>query len=426
MDATVRLKLAEPIRRYGDEPRGVPVLVAWTRATLTVHALDAGSAVLGTAPDCSHVLADCFASRRHARLTVEGERVRVKDVGSTNGTFVDGRRVDDALLSPGARLRIGRTELVLVTRHGPPDDPHWELDGWTAAGQAGLETLRRVLIAAHLDAPVLLTGPTGTGKEVLASLIHRLGPRPEAPFVAVNCATLEPGTADAELFGHAAGAFTDGRRERPGLFVAAGEGTVFLDEIADAGSAVQAKLLRVLERREVRRLGEDAPRPVRCRVIAASLASFEQRLAQGTFRDDLYHRLAGFEVALAPLAERPADVLAIARRTARRDGLRLTAAAERALQDHPWPGNVRELLHALTRARIQARGDVIDLPEVLYALRRRRVEVAEPGTPAFEQLLREAVEQQGSLRRALASLGVPRSSYYDLKRRARVAVTPAS
>ena len=419
METTVRMRLAEPVRTYGDTPRGTPVLLAWSRIEPAMYALDAGASVLGTGADCAHVLPDRFVSRHHARLVVEAGRVRVIDLQSTNGTFVNGRKVDSAVLVPGSRLSIGRTEMLLVTRHGQGDDAHWELDDWVGAGAAGLETLRRLAMAAHLDVPVLVTGPTGTGKEVAAALIHRLGPRPDAPFVAVNCATLEPGTADAELFGHAAGAFTDGKRERPGLFIAAGEGTVFLDEVADARPEVQAKLLRVLERREVRRLGEDAPRPVRCRVVAASLASFDERLRQGSFREDLFHRLAAFEVALTPLADRPADVVAIARRAGRRDGFRLTLAAERALQAHAWPGNVRELLHVLTRARIQARTDVLDAGDVAEALGRRHVTLAQPGTPGFDDLLQAAVVQQGSLRRALASLGVARSSYYDAQKRGR-------
>jgi len=418
MNTTVRMRLSEPSRRYGNCPRGTPVLVAWTRPEVEV--IDVGApTVLGSGERCDHVLRDCCVSRCHARVGVEQGRVRVTDLGSTNGTFVNGRRVDSAVLTPGTRLSLGRTELVLITRYDGADEPHFELEGWTAAGRPGLDLLRRVLVAAHLEAPVLLTGPTGVGKEVLASLVHRLGPRPEAPFVAVNCATLEPGTADAELFGHAAGAFTDGKRDRPGLFLAAGEGTLFLDEVADARPEIQAKLLRVLERREVRRLGDDTPRPVKCRVVAASLADFEQRLRQGTFREDLFHRLASYEIALAPLGRRPGDAVAIARAAARRDGFELTSAAEHALREHDWPGNVRELLHVLTRARIQARTDRLDRAEIEQALGRRRAALVRPGEPGFDALLTEAVEQQGSLRRALASLGVPRSSYYDLVKRER-------
>jgi two-component system response regulator HydG len=239
--------------------------------------------------------------------------------------------------------------------------------------------------------------------------------------VAVNCATLEPGTADAELFGHAAGAFTDGKRERPGLFLAAGEGTLFLDEVGEARPEIQAKLLRVLERREVRRLGDDEARPVRCRVVAASLADFDVRLRQGTFREDLFHRLAAFELPVTPLSSRPADVVAIARRAGRREGFRLSAGAEKALAGHGWPGNVRELLHVLLRARIQASTGVLERADIERALGRQRAEPTQVGEPGFQELLEAAVAEQGSLRRALASLGVPRSSYYDLRKREREA-----
>ncbi|MCM2335139.1 MAG: sigma-54 dependent transcriptional regulator, partial [Anaeromyxobacteraceae bacterium] len=242
------------------------------------------------------------------------------------------------------------------------------------------------------------TGESGVGKERLAELVHRRSARAGRPFVAVDCGAVTETLLESELFGHVKGAFTGATADRVGLFEAAGGGTLFLDEVGETSLAMQAKLLRAIQEREVRRVGESVSRRVDVRVVAATNRDLAAAVAAGRFRQDLLYRLKVVEVRVPPLRERPEDLLPLARSllasAARRTGRRLTgltAAAAEALQRHAWPGNVRELENALERAAALAAGprvDVADLPE----------EVRHPGRPApapgvrpLEEVEREAI-----------------------------------
>ena len=242
-------------------------------------------------------------------------------------------------------------------------------------GLAELEQqLRSILATDHRLAPtsapppVLLEGETGTGKSLLARWIHDEGPRRSAPFVALNCATLPDTLAEAELFGHERGAFTDARQSRLGLFEAADGGTLFLDEISSLNLGVQAKLLTVLEDGRVRRVGATRDIPVNVRVIAASNQPLQALIERGAFRPDLWHRLRLLVLRLPTLRERGRDVLALARhllaalaRRHQRPGVGLSSQAETRILQHGWPGNVRELAHELERALIFEAGPKLEL-----------------------------------------------------------------
>ena len=233
--------------------------------------------------------------------------------------------------------------------------------------------MRRVLElasrAAGSNSTVLVTGESGTGKEVLARALHRMSPRSESAFVAVNCAAIPESLLESELFGHLRGAFTGATQDRPGLFEAAHEGTLFLDEIGELSPALQAKLLRVLEDGEVRRVGDQRTRKVDVRVIAATAVPLEQAVQQGAFREDLFYRLNVIRLHIPPLRERPEDVPALvthfAQETARRLGrpVSLTPRALARLSDHPWPGNVRELRNAIERAATLSGSERLDLED---------------------------------------------------------------
>jgi two-component system, NtrC family, response regulator HydG len=237
------------------------------------------------------------------------------------------------------------------------------------------EPFRRVLeLAARVaafDSSVLITGETGTGKEVLARYIHGLSPRSAGPFVAVNCGALPETLLEAELFGHKAGAFTGAVQDRVGLFEQAGGGTVFLDEIGDVSAAMQVKLLRVLQEREVMRVGESRTRKVDVRVMAATNRDLAALIKAGSFREDLFYRLGVIEIVVPPLRERREDILPLARhfvermaRKLKKPGLRLDATCVDRLMAHPWPGNVRELENVIERLALLAEGDRL-LPEHL-------------------------------------------------------------
>jgi DNA-binding NtrC family response regulator/tetratricopeptide (TPR) repeat protein len=286
--------------------------------------------------------------------------------------------------------------------------------------------LRRALARldrfAGSDLPVLLLGESGTGKELAARRLHRASRRAERPFVAVNCAALAENLVLSDLFGHARGAFTGADRDRAGVFETAQGGTVFLDEIGDLPLPAQGMLLRVLQEGEVRRLGETLPRKVDVRVVAATHRDLRAQVGEGRFRQDLYFRLKGAEVALPPLRERGRDVLLLAHEhltRQRRPGEpvpRLTAAAQAALLTHPWPGNVRELGHVLEAAGALAEGGEIDVHHLdlppngpartdyhaqVEALRRRLVAEA---LAAAQGNRAEAARQLGLTRQALSYL----------------------
>ena len=218
---------------------------------------------------------------------------------------------------------------------------------------------------------VLVTGETGTGKELVARALHFGGGRAKQPFVEINCASIPATLLEAELFGHERGAFTDARQRRTGLAEAAHGGTLFLDEIGDTDPAVQAKLLKLIEERKVRRLGSIRDVEVDVRIVAATHQPLEERIKEGRFRADLYYRLRGVQVRVPPLRDRGEDRQRLARhflaraalRYGRR-GLSLSPAAERALDLHAWPGNVRELRNVIEEAALLAAGDRIE-PEHL-------------------------------------------------------------
>jgi DNA-binding NtrC family response regulator len=226
--------------------------------------------------------------------------------------------------------------------------------------------------AASADATVLITGETGTGKELIARAIHVHGKRQDAPLVAVNCAAIPDNLLESELFGSERGAFTGADVMRPGKFELAHGGTLLLDEIGDMPAALQAKLLRVLQTGEVTRLGGAAPHMFDVRVIAITNADIEQRVAEGTFREDLYYRLNVLRVLVPPLRERREDILLIARHVLERERVRLdrmltgfAPAAEAQLEAHTWPGNVRELENAVAQACLRARGDQITADDLM-------------------------------------------------------------
>ncbi len=216
---------------------------------------------------------------------------------------------------------------------------------------------------APFDTTVVITGETGTGKELVARAIHRMSPRASLPFVAQNCAALTETLLDSELFGHARGAFTGAESDRQGLFETAGAGTVFLDEIGEMTPSLQARLLRVLQEREIKRVGESRSRKVGARIICATHRELDRLVEEGCFREDLFYRLQAFVLEIPPLRDRVEDISELAAYFlsifAERHGRRLegfSSEAESLLRAHPWPGNVRELEHAIERLIVLGNG----------------------------------------------------------------------
>jgi DNA-binding NtrC family response regulator len=254
------------------------------------------------------------------------------------------------------------------------------------------EVFKRIALVAPTGLPVLITGQTGTGKELVARAIHAHGPRADGPFVATSLASLSESVIESELFGHVRGAFTGATADRTGTFELATGGTILLDEIGEASAEVQVKLLRVLEEREIVPVGAGRPRPVDVRVIAATNRDFAAAIAANAFREDLFHRLNAFPIHLPTLAERLDDLPALVERfvaSARPSAGGVTDAFLAAARARPWPGNVRELRHAVEHACVMARGGPLQPAHLPPPMERCHETTASAGLPsaARERLL---------------------------------------
>jgi two-component system nitrogen regulation response regulator GlnG len=272
--------------------------------------------------------------------------------------------LDQALEAIERALQM-RTILDQVPAATPPAVPAavpGEMVGSSAAMQA---VFKRIALVAPRDSCVLITGESGTGKELVARAVHRYSARRERPFLPVHVAALNPSLVESELFGHLKGAFTGATQPRPGLLSLADGGTIFLDEVADIPLAVQIKLLRVLEQNEMLPVGSNQAQPLNIRILAATHQNLEQKVAEGSFRHDLFFRLNVFQIHLPPLRQRREDILSLAEHFLRRlepGALPLLQPTARFVTDMPWLGNVRELRNALEHAVIVARGGPL-LPE---------------------------------------------------------------
>ena len=334
MEGLTGIDLCQKVREKHPD---VPVIVITGRADVdtAVGALRAGAWDFVTKPlNADHVVAAIGRAAEHRRTRSEVRRLR-KALAAT--------RPIDGIIGESAPIRAVSE---LVTR------------------------------IADGDATVLVTGESGTGKELVAQAVHRLGPRKDEPFVAVNCGAVPGNLLESELFGHVKGAFTDARRDRPGLFTQAGAGTIFLDEIGEMPLDMQVKLLRVLQERRVRPVGGDEESTFHARVVCATNRDLETEVEEGRFRQDLYYRVNVVTIEVPPLRARAGDVLLLAhfflKRIAERAGKQVTSIsndAARKLLDYDWPGNVRELENSMERAVALARLSEISVDDLPAKIR---------------------------------------------------------
>jgi DNA-binding NtrC family response regulator len=397
------------------------------------------SIVLGTDATADLVLTDPYVSRLHARIEVDARGHVLRDLGSRNGTHVSGVHLREGRLGDGATFTLGSTCVVrfrLIEQPFsipvPREDRFEGLIGRSLAMKELFAVCDRV---APTDAPVLLLGETGTGKELVARAVHARSRRRDRPFVVIDCAALSPTLVESELFGHEKGAFTSAVNAHAGAFERADGGTVFLDELGELPADLQPKLLRCLETGEVRRLGGEKTITVDVRVVAATNRDLAEMVAENRFRSDLYYRLAVVQVTVPALRDRREDIAALARHFADETserGKRSTAddlALDRVLADladHSWPGNVRELRNLVERALILSDGELLasGTPKPLGAAVAeavQRPQTLREARAAADRAYLDAVLRQtdGDLDRAAAIAGIHRKSLERLLRERR-------
>ncbi len=333
--------------------RALPV-VGWTDSE-GHHQLQVNDTALIGASEHAQlsVRGDRLVSRVHAELSVKEDGVWVRDLGSRNGTTLEGLRVVHARVPEGGgSLTVGVTELRISTDAAKAQVRLWpteQLHQLIGRSEASRALFMRISEVARSEAPVLIHGETGTGKELVAHALHASSARHDKPFVVVDCGALAESLLESELFGHAKGAFTGANTARVGAFEAADGGTIFLDELGELPPSMQPKLLRVLESKTVKRLGENGQVPVNIRVIAATHRDLESMVAEGTFREDLYFRLAVLPLRVPALRERREDVVALVEHFLG-GRARLSSEELSRLAGYPWPGNVRELRSFVERS----------------------------------------------------------------------------
>jgi len=407
---------------------------------------------IGRSREADLLLPDPSVSRLHARIFRVGDHYFLAD-NSRNGTFVDGKRVSQVQLEGGIAFRIGPYQIHFSREknpHLPPEPPtvvpgsvtdHPPLISRKAQAKTYCitsemigysnkikELFKNIWKVAASDFPVLVEGETGSGKELVSRGIHESSLRKEGPFVVVNCGAISPELMESELFGHEKGAFTGATTQRRGAFEIAHGGTIFLDEIGELPLRLQPKLLRVLEQKEIKRVGGNETIPVDVRVIAATNRNLRTEVSDRNFRDDLYFRISTITLSVPPLRDRREDILPIATHfladvasRANRAVPELSGLAAECLSSHDWPGNVRELRNAIQRAVVMCEGSSLGPRDFSFLVPADPVpaeNVSEQSLSRWEQsernnLLTELTRQKWNKTRTARELGIAKSTLFE-------------
>jgi DNA-binding NtrC family response regulator len=393
--------------------------------------LDRPELTIGSKEDNSVILSDPTVSRTHAVLLETGGRYVIKDLNSTNGTYLDGVLVKEAVLEFGRTMTLGETEMKLVPFQEKIEafpsskNVFGEVYGQSLAMRQIFGILEKV---ASTDVAIVLEGETGVGKELLARAIHENSSRAKGPFVVFDCSAIAENLIESELFGHERGAFTGATHSRRGVFELAGGGTVFIDEIGELGLDLQPKLLRVLETREVRRVGGTLTQRIDFRLIAATHRNLTKAVNEGGFREDLFYRLSVLRLRIPPMRERKDDIPLIVQK------LLLNLAKEfkmvsvptiapetlQILNSYDWPGNIRELRNVLSRALAIGGRDEIRPGDLLLS------PDTGPGHGKMDSLVGRSLEEiertaivqtlqsrQGNKTQTARALGIAYSTLYE-------------
>lgn len=384
--------------------------------------------IIGSDTSCGLRLFDPNVSPRHARIESRGELWILRDLQSEFGVYINDTRITEAPLSDLDRIQVGDT--VFVFRLG--EESKNRLSSKNPEWNSQLERLPSFSIT---DFPVLMIGPSGAGKEILANAIHTSSRRRQGPFVTINCSALSESLIESELFGHVRGSFTGATHDRKGAFETARGGTIFLDEIGDLPLSLQPKLLRALENKEIRPVGGDRSVDTDVRVIAATHKDLEGMVHQNRFREDLYWRLNVCSIRPPALRNRMEDFTDLVYFFCKQMRVRLSFGAIERLRDHSWPGNIRELKNVVSRASAYYPGHHIQADEIESLIDRplqlapEALHLADPssimGSGAQntggsvmreierEMIIRRLVANHGNQRKTAIDLGMPKSTLHD-------------
>lgn len=405
------------------EVRGTPSF-EWTvkisdgKANRQLRICEGGALLFGSSYRSDIRFEDPAVSGAHGEIGVSQGQLWIRDAGSRNGIYVAGARVPQAQFLQEGSFILGRSMVQVIPGCVAEEEPLQEepLHGIIGRSSAMLRLFRDVRRFAPLRASILIRGETGTGKELIASAIHRESSRTRAPFIPLNMSALPLELVDSELFGHEKGSFTGAINSNQGAFLAAQDGTVFLDEVAEMPLAAQAKLLRTLENGEVKPVGSAQTKKIRARVISATWASLSERVSQGQFREDLFHRLAVLTITAPPLRERFGDLplltahllYAMESDVGKKS---LTSGALSRLSCYSWPGNVRELRNVLLRAALQNPGHPwIGTSQIDVAMTPFRNTPIGDEADRYREAHRILDLHQGNVSSAARTMGVARST----------------
>lgn len=381
---------------------------------------------LGRDSSNSIALKDTYISSRHCRIRKKEERFIIEDLQSRNGTFINETQVNEAVIKHGDRIRIGQTEILVKSENRAYPKTHL-----ISKNKKYSKQLEQLPCLAQSDFPVLIIGPTGSGKELLAQEIHRLSLRSFNNLITINCSSFSPSLAESQLFGHLAESFTGATKDKKGVFAKAHGSTLFLDEIGDLPLQVQPKLLRALESQEILPLGANTPFKVNVRIIAATHKNLEEMTNQGTFREDLLYRLKTFKINPPALESRLEDFETLLFQIAKEFKVRFSVNAIKTLKTKKWPGNIRQLRQCIQRASVLFSGQSIQVehletlldeePSTLYnkslqdLLGSKKSETPRPVLKQFEKeiIIERLIANNGNQRKTAKELGLAKSTLFD-------------
>ena len=356
---------------------------------------------------------DCI-SRHHARIERKEDSgfFILKDMNSRNGVFLNGNRIYQAVLSHNDKIKIGN---LVFTFSFEKYNHKWQLST-QSLNKKWNQQLSRIPHLAQTNCPVLILGPSGTGKEIIAQVIHKTSLRSKAPLVSVNCSALTETLIESELFGHTKGSYTGAIRDRKGAFLAADHGSLFLDEIGDLPLKLQPKFLRAIEYQEIKPVGSDTTLKTNVRIISATHQDLKNKSEQEEFRKDLYYRLNVVTISIPALKDRMEDFETLLHSFTLKEGVTFSTKAINILKNYHWPGNIRELKNTVFRAKALFTNEIIDEEKVSFILDQGEKE--QKTLVTLKGLEKTAITTslkrfKGNQSKVASSLDIPRSTLYD-------------